>query len=87
MSATITFDRDGLLRFLFNYETDVQQGGDIKAFVDRILEQESPEQNLFDVCDICCQKTALTDGRFYQSSGDDEVFICKWCKEREDNHE
>jgi len=87
MSATITFDRDGLFRFLLDYETDVQQGGDIKAFVDRTIEQESPEQNLFDVCDICCQKTALTDGRFYQSSGDDEVFICKWCKEREDNHE
>ena len=87
MSATITFDRDGLLRLLFDYETDVQQGGDIKAFVDRILKQENPKQNLLGVCDICCPKIALTDGQFYQSSGDDKVFICKWCKEREDNHE
>ncbi len=81
MSIEVTKQR--LARILLDYETQVRQGGEIMDFVERVIDETAPDPEERYSCAICLQKTDGDDGRFYPASGDDEVFICKWCRERE----
>jgi len=81
---SIEVNKQRLVRILLDYESQVRQGNEIMNFVERIIDEKAPDPDDWDICDMCRQKTSLADGRFYPTVGDNEVFICKWCKERDD---